>query len=78
MLSARYAISSKGEREAKALIDHAKAILNNEPLAKLDYMVICHIKNLSPLEKIEDKALMALAVKIGKTRLIDNTILKIL
>jgi pantoate--beta-alanine ligase len=68
---------NNGEREAKTLIDQANAIINDEPLATLDYLEVCHIKDLSPLEKIVDKALMALAVKIGKTRLIDNTILKI-
>jgi pantoate--beta-alanine ligase len=70
-------IFNKGERETNPLINQAKDIINDEPLAKLEYLVICHIKDLSPLEKIEDKALMALAVRIGKTRLIDNTILKI-
>jgi pantoate--beta-alanine ligase len=68
---------NKGERESKVLMDQAEAIIKDEPLATLEYMAICHIEDLSPLEKIKNRALMALAVKIGKTRLIDNTILKI-
>lgn len=69
---------NNGEREAKALITRAEAIIKKEHLATLEYLTICDLKDLSPLEKIEDRALMALAIKIGKTRLIDNTILKIM
>ena len=69
---------NNGERDAKTLIAQAEAIINEEHLATLEYIAIRYLKDLSPLEKIEDNAIMALAVKIGKTRLIDNTILKIM
>jgi pantothenate synthetase len=37
---------------------------------------VCHPETIEDLEWIDDKALIALAVKIGKTRLIDNRVLK--
>jgi pantoate--beta-alanine ligase len=70
-------MTKNGERDAKILIARTESIIKQEHLAKLEYITICDLKDLSPLEKIEDKALLALAVKIGKTRLIDNTILKL-
>lgn len=65
-----------GERHSKVLKTQAEAVIRCEPLAELEYITIRHPGNLSYLERIEDEALLALAVKIGKTRLIDNTILK--
>jgi len=44
-------------------------------LAEVDYIKICNVNTLDDLERIADKALLALAVKIGRTRLIDNIIL---
>jgi pantoate--beta-alanine ligase len=69
---------NNGEREVKALINQAEAIIKKEHMVTLEYLTICDLKDLSPLEKIEDRALMAIAIKIGKIRLIDNTILKII
>jgi pantoate--beta-alanine ligase len=70
------AIFEEGERSAEHLLAHAGSIIESEPLAAMEYIKICHIEDLSPVEKIYDKALLAIAVKIGKTRLIDNTILE--
>jgi len=67
----------EGIKDTNRMITKAEAIIREEPLANLEYITICHLEHLSPLKIIRDKALMALAVKIGKTRLIDNTILKI-
>jgi len=43
--------------------------------AKIDYVSIVDTKKLKGLNRISEKALVAVAVKIGKTRLIDNVIL---
>ena len=67
----------EGILDTNHLIAQSEAIINAEPLANLEYISICHLDHLSPLAKITDKALMALAVQIGKTRLIDNTILEV-
>jgi len=65
-----------GEKNAKKLIDRAAEIIRVQPAAAIDYVKVCHPETIEDLEWIDDKALMALAVKIGKTRLIDNRVLK--
>jgi pantoate--beta-alanine ligase len=55
--------------EVKTIIND---LLKKEPLAKVDYVEIVETGTLTPVEKIETGNLIALAVFIGKTRLIDN------
>lgn len=50
--------------------------INKEKLASIDYVELYQFPGLEPIEQLTDKVLLALAVKIGKTRLIDNTILE--
>jgi pantoate--beta-alanine ligase len=50
-------------------------IIASEPLAELDYAEVVDPDSLEPVERIEGEALVALAVYVGKTRLIDNSIL---
>jgi pantoate--beta-alanine ligase len=66
----------EGEKNSKKLITIATEIIHVQPAATIDYVKICHPETIEDLEWIDDKALMALAVKIGKTRLIDNRVLK--
>lgn len=66
----------QGERNAQAIIAQAEAVIRSEPLARVEYAAICDTEELSSLEMITDEALLALAVRIGNTRLIDNVILK--
>ena len=47
-------------------------IINSEPLSKIDYVSVVDSEELQPLEKIDKSVLVAVAVYIGKTRLIDN------
>ncbi|MHB0998011.1 MAG: pantoate--beta-alanine ligase [Armatimonadota bacterium] len=49
--------------------------ISTEPLAQIDYIQIVDANSLQSIDKIDNKALLAMAVKIGKTRLIDNAIL---
>jgi len=60
-----------GQRDANALIDAMKAIIEQDQ-GEIDYVSIVDIETLEPLNRIEEKALIALAVHIGPTRLIDN------
>lgn len=64
----------QGVREAGKLRAAMQAVLDSEPLAKLDYLEICSIDTLQPLQTVDGDVLVALAVYIGKTRLIDNFI----
>ncbi len=67
----------RGEREAEKIVKKMKDIINAEPLAQIDYVEVIDMKNLDPLAKIGNKALAAVAVFIGRVRLIDNTILRV-
>jgi len=64
----------KGERDAESIIRRMKEIVKGEPLARIDYIEIVDMDDLNPLTSIRKKALVALAVFIGKIRLIDNVI----
>lgn len=70
-------ILQTGERNSSKIIGEATAIINSYPDTEIDYIKICDPENLSYMEIIDRPALMALAVKVGKTRLIDNMILNI-
>jgi pantoate--beta-alanine ligase len=66
-----------GEKSAAAIRAAAEAAISATPGAAIDYIEIVHPDTLKPLEIIEDKAVMALAVKMGVTRLIDNMTLEV-
>jgi len=75
--SLKYAqdLLNEGVSSAKELKKRVETFIRQEPLARIDYVEIVNPDTLERLETIEDKALIALAVKIGVTRLIDNAIL---
>lgn len=64
-----------GEKNVKALKELVTAEIQSEPMANIDYVDIYSFPGLCPIEQITEPALLAIAVKIGTTRLIDNTIL---
>ena len=66
----------RGERESKRIIDAMRAEIEKEPLARIEYVKVCHPETLEQVARVEGEALLALAVWVGKARLIDNTILK--
>jgi pantoate--beta-alanine ligase len=68
---ARYAA---GERSATTLKDEALAVIAQEPLAVIDYLEVRDGATLEPSQTVDNGTLVALAVKLGQTRLIDNTI----
>ena len=57
------------------LIDESKKIINSHVETKIDYINVCNPQTLDDLSIIDRPALMALAVSVGKTRLIDNMLL---
>jgi pantoate--beta-alanine ligase len=65
----------KGERAAGAIRERISKAIAAEPLARIDYVEIVDPSSLEGVERIDGEALVALAVYVGKTRLIDNTIL---
>lgn len=66
-----------GERDVKTILDAMKKNIQTEPLARIDYVKIVDSMTIKPVEKIEKPILCAMAVYIGKTRLIDNFSVKI-
>jgi len=66
-----------GARDTKRIISRMRSLIRRNESAKIDYLEIVDPDNLRPLDRIIDKALVLLAVYIGKTRLIDNILIKV-
>lgn len=64
----------KGERKAKKINSEMEKLIKKTS-GKIDYISIADKETLKELEKIENGALVSLAVRFGKTRLIDNIVL---
>lgn len=64
-----------GQRDARAMKREMTSLLRSEPLAQVDYVSIADTETLEELSAIDGKAVVSLAVRIGKTRLIDNMVL---
>ena len=61
-----------GETNSKKIIAAITEVINTEPLAKIDYVSVVDAVTMQDVEAIKNDVLVAIAVKIGKTRLIDN------
>lgn len=64
----------KGERNADVIVEKMKQLIEEEPLAKIDYVQAVDAISIQPVAEIKGTVLVAMAVYIGKTRLIDNFI----
>ena len=67
----------EGQRDAKIIMKEVIDYIESKPYTQIDYVKICHPETLDDLEYLNDKALLALAVRVGNARLIDNTILEV-
>ncbi|MFC1820275.1 pantoate--beta-alanine ligase [Thermodesulfobacteriota bacterium] len=67
---------NEGETESGKIISAIKQLIMARPFTEIDYVNICDLLTMEDSEIIEGESLLALAVKVGVTRLIDNTILK--
>jgi pantoate--beta-alanine ligase len=65
-------LAGGGQKSVRELIDLAKSVIASAKSARVDYISIVEADNLQPLETLSSNAVIALAVFIGKTRLIDN------
>ena len=74
-LSAAKAAYEEGEREAGKLRQVMNQVIASEPLAQMQYISCADYDTLRELEVVTGKALLSMAVFIGKTRLIDNFVL---
>jgi pantoate--beta-alanine ligase len=68
---------ANGERSANKILKVVRKEIEKEPLAKIDYVALTDTEKLDPLDDLEgQKALVSVAAYFGKTRLIDNVVLK--
>jgi pantoate--beta-alanine ligase len=65
-------LADRGQKSIPELIDVAKGVIASAKSARVDYISIVDADNLQPLEMLRPNVVIALAVFIGKTRLIDN------
>ena len=64
-----------GVTDAAEIRGRMRRLINEQPLAAIDYISVADAENLSELEIITGATLVSLAVRIGKTRLIDNVLI---
>ncbi len=75
-LSRAREVYKSGERSGSRLAEAVRSTVAAEPLARLDYVSVTDADTFEQLEKLDDRSvLIALAVHLGKTRLIDNIVL---
>jgi len=67
---------ARGERDSSVLKSFMERLILEHPFTSIDYVSVCDPVKLDDLEKVGDRFLIALAVKVGKTRLIDNRLVK--
>lgn len=75
-LSLAQQLWSQGEKDAQRLRQEMIGLIQKQPLANIDYVSIANAETLDELDTVSPPALVSLAVKIGKTRLIDNIVLE--
>jgi pantoate--beta-alanine ligase len=66
-----------GQRDTAEILHKMMEVIEAQPLAKIDYIAIVDADTLDDLDIVRGKVLIALAVFIGKTRLIDNILLDV-
>jgi pantoate--beta-alanine ligase len=76
-LQAGKTLIESGEKRCAVVRERIFEVLNQSPLARIDYVEVCNGKTLEDLEVLKGPVLLACAVYIGKTRLIDNIYLEV-
>lgn len=67
-------MAKNGENDAEKIVSKMKELINMEPMARIDYVEAVDAISIKPVKKMDGAVLVAMAVYIGKTRLIDNFI----
>ena len=65
----------QGEYNAEKIIADVEQLILSHASTEIEYVKICHSASLEDVETVEEKSLLALAVKVGQTRLIDNCLI---
>ena len=69
--------AKSGERDSAIIISSIRELILSHPFTNIEYVSICDPLTMEDKEKISGETLLALAVKVGKTRLIDNCLIKV-
>jgi pantoate--beta-alanine ligase len=67
---------SDGEKDAKTIRQQMTELIQKQPRAKIDYISIADAETLDELDTVRSPALVSMAVRIGRTRLIDNAVIR--
>jgi pantoate--beta-alanine ligase len=67
---------ASGERDASKIVKKIKDFILSKSYTNIDYVSICDPDTLEDLQVLKSESLLALAVRVGRARLIDNTVLK--
>jgi len=67
----------EGEHSAAALVAAMEQVLQEAPLGQVDYLAIVNPDSLREIRRVESEAIVLVAVRFGKTRLLDNTLLSV-
>lgn len=63
---------ANGERDTGVILAEVRGFITGHPYTEIDYVRICDTETMTDIPRIEGEAVLALAVRVGKTRLIDN------
>ena len=69
-------MARKGERDTQKIKEVVESEILRHPYTKIDYIQLCNPLSLEEVRAMGDETLLALAVKVGETRLIDNQVLR--
>jgi pantoate--beta-alanine ligase len=72
----RALVEESGVRDAREVERAVRRVLEDVEGARIDYVAVADTENLVPVERVENETMIALAVWLGETRLIDNVIVK--
>jgi pantoate--beta-alanine ligase len=75
-LSTAHVMWAEGERDSRRLRQSMEDLIRQKPLGKIEYISIADALTLEESERAEPPAVISLAVKFGRTRLIDNILLE--
>jgi pantoate--beta-alanine ligase len=73
-LSLAQKLWSQGEEDAQTIRQQMTGLIQKQPLANIEYISIADAETLDELDIVNPPVLVSLAVKIGRTRLIDNVV----
>jgi pantoate--beta-alanine ligase len=68
-------LALSGAKSRESILAAVRQIISSTPLTEIDYLALVHPETLKEVDTIEGAARLLLAVKVGRTRLIDNTLL---